>query len=182
MGLSEDDNVDAQILTAQAMVAAHLKTVSILDRPKSEKHIIPYDLGADEVIVTRDGPIASMTSALIGGIDIALDSAGEHEDLIINPWSVGYLQGVSANSEAVLGFRAGWTPENVPDDVKSAIALTAGMVFLRPDITKISERIGDYSYTTEQAAGGGEGTQYDYGGLNARVCGLLSRYKKPFMS
>jgi len=56
------------------------------------------------------------------------------------------------------------------------------MIFLRPDITKISERIGDYSYTTENATGGGEATQYDYGGLNSRVVGLLCRYKKPFTS
>lgn len=179
MGLAATANVDNQIRTAQAMVAAHLKTVSILDRPAREKHIVPYDLEPDEVLVTRDGPIGELTSALLGGVDIPLDSSGQHEDIIINPWSIGYLQGISAGDEPILVFRAGWTPENVPEDVKTAIALTAGMVFNRPDITKISERIGDYSYQTAEGAGGGE-TSYDYGGLNARIVGLLARYRKPF--
>jgi hypothetical protein len=39
----------------------------------------------------------------------------------------------------------GWTPENVPEQIKQAIIMSAGTLFKNPDQSITMERIGDYT-------------------------------------
>jgi len=167
-------DIEPSIAAAEAMASAYIEAASLHDRAVVERHVILYDMDQDETIEVRDGPIASVESMSVSGSAVALDSVGESEDLVVRPWTLKYLPGLDARSVVVVEFRAGYTPENIPQKVREALIATAALVFQHPNVDAISERIGDYMVQYNNAFE----AQQLYG-LTSRICSLLKEFKRP---
>jgi len=166
---------DPFIETSQAIVESYIQA-SLQQRTVAlEKHMILYDLDPEECIVFRDGPVASLLSFEIDGTAVELDSSGTNEDTIVKPWILKYLRGIRKDRAVKLSFVAGYTAETLPSQLKAALINTTALVQKNPTMTELSESIGDYSITY---GGGASGGSEGYA-LNARICSLLTEFKRP---
>jgi len=165
----------AQIMVQAAIDGELTERVIVGDRYK-----LLYDKTQEYGIQTRFGPIASVQAMVVNEAEVDI------EDLIVGTWTIKRLNGFRRNSIVTIDYTVGYHRHgedtagvvveggNVPPEIVQAILLPAAEIYLHPDPTLTSERIGDYTYTLR----GINKTDEEYS-LPPRSLTLIRRYCRP---
>ncbi len=174
LGKPDSSRYEAQLEAAEAMIAAAIGG-DLRERTVTETFRLFYALDADEVLEFSDGPVRSVSSLTISG------TAADLTELIVKPWSVrrngSINQGFEKSFPLVFTTICGWDPDaavgsavRMPMRLREAIRAVAAELVLRPQQNIKSERIGDYSYTLDDAGDG------EYG-LSERTLSMIQYWR-----
>lgn len=133
--------LDAAIRVAEAAVAAFIGAQDLAERSVSETIPIPRDKSMVEV---EGGPIVALSRLNVDGVDADL------AEVNAGRWSIWYSKGFSKGSNVVADYTAGWTSTSVPEEVRAAILITAGVVWARPDLSISRATEADITYRYSQ--------------------------------
>lgn len=157
------------ILTAQGQIAAAIRVDSILERDRTETIRPANDAN---LIILRDGPLASVTSVTVDGTTLDLDT------LWLRKWSIEKTdEDFPGGSTIVVVYKAGYTSATIPDSLKRALIVTAAAIFNQPNLDLVYEKIGDYTRQTASGVPGGQGQSST--SLNPAAAELIREFIRP---
>lgn len=141
----------AAIHRAEAQLAGWLRSEGLEERQVVQVSSLRRPRNTVELI---DGPvtsIANVNSVKVGGEAVDLSTIR-----LAHRWAIGRTDDFPKDTDIEVDFLAGFRIESdgtttMPSIVKQALLALAVDVWTNPDARKVSEKIGDYQYTTAAA-------------------------------
>lgn len=154
------------LTAAEALVASHLGSKAGL----SERTVTQTGAFQGGVIPLKDGPATAVVSFSLNGYPVQPSFGAWHLDLglghvLPNPLMGGYGVGMYA-----VVYKAGWTPDSVPDAIREAVLMTAKGMDAGASVPAgvVSRQIGDVRIQYAESTGNT---------LNPTVLSMLAAYR-----